>query len=290
MKTTKVSILTTVYNRETYIADCIDSVLASTYEDWELIIVDDGSKDASVKIAKQYEAQDNRIKVYVNKTNLGQFENRNYAASLAKGSYLKYLDSDDAIYPHGLQVMVAAANKFPNAGLIISHDKLHEKSPYPIKMESLEACQAFFFNKGFPTSGPSAALIKKSIFDEVNGFPKPYYVGTDLLLWLSIARISPIVKIQPALNWYREHDGQALTIGATSNEYLKKEYNYYLKYLMDSKTKLSREDKMAAIHILKKKQLRRLARFLFKSGKAKETFNMFRYNRFKINDLKYFFK
>ena len=61
-----VSILTTVYNREKYIAACIDSVLASSYQNWELIIVDDVSTDTSLAIAKSYEKKDARIKVYVN--------------------------------------------------------------------------------------------------------------------------------------------------------------------------------------------------------------------------------
>jgi len=95
----KVSILTTVYNREKHLAACINSVLACSYQDWELIIVDDVSTDASVAIAKSYEQKDARIKVYVNDKNLGDYPNRNKAASYAKGKYIKYLDADDIIYP-----------------------------------------------------------------------------------------------------------------------------------------------------------------------------------------------
>ena len=63
-----VSILTTCFNREKYLAACIESVLASSYQDWELIIVDDVSTDTSVAIAQRYEKKDARIKVYVNRT------------------------------------------------------------------------------------------------------------------------------------------------------------------------------------------------------------------------------
>ena len=68
----KVSILTTVYNREKYLVACIDSVLASSYQDWELIIVDDVSRDASVAIAQRYEKKDARIKVYVKPNQFGR--------------------------------------------------------------------------------------------------------------------------------------------------------------------------------------------------------------------------
>jgi glycosyltransferase involved in cell wall biosynthesis len=69
----KVSVLTTVYNREKYLAACIESVLASTFQDWELIVVDDQSADNSVAIARSYAVKDQRIRVFVNETNLGDY-------------------------------------------------------------------------------------------------------------------------------------------------------------------------------------------------------------------------
>src|SRR5258708_31839495 len=110
-----VSVLMTAYNREKYIAEAIESVRNSTYANWELIIVDDLSKDNTVAIAKQYEAKDSRIKVYVNEQNLGDYPNRNQAATYARGKYLKYVDADDQLYPHGLQVVVSYMERFPEA-------------------------------------------------------------------------------------------------------------------------------------------------------------------------------
>src|ERR1044072_333802 len=101
-----VSVLTTAYNREKNIGQSIESVLASTLTDFELIIVDDGSKDRTVEIEKKYAQIDARVKVYVNEKNLGDYPNRNKAANYAKGKYLKYVDSDDVIYEHTLEVMV----------------------------------------------------------------------------------------------------------------------------------------------------------------------------------------
>ena len=109
------SVLMTAYNREDFIAEAIESVIASTYENWELIIVDDQSKDRTVEIIKKYVALDERIKLYVNDINLGDYSNRNKAASYARGKYIKYVDSDDIIYPHCLQVMIASMEKFPIA-------------------------------------------------------------------------------------------------------------------------------------------------------------------------------
>ena len=83
-----VSVLMTSYNRENYIAEAIESVLASTYKNFELIIVDDRSKDRTVEIARSYESKDDRVKVYINEKNLGDYPNRNKAASYAKGFYI----------------------------------------------------------------------------------------------------------------------------------------------------------------------------------------------------------
>src|SRR5580704_2775124 len=111
-----ISILMTAYNREKFIAEAIESVLASTFEDFELIIVDDCSIDSTIEIAKTYERNDARIKVYRNENNLGDYPNRNRAASYAKGKYLKYIDADDYIYPWGLQLLIEMMEKFPDAG------------------------------------------------------------------------------------------------------------------------------------------------------------------------------
>ena len=97
-----VSILTTVYNRKNYIEECINSVLELNYTKWELIIVDDCSKDNSAEIIQQYAKKDERIRFYQNETNIGDYPNRNKAASFAKGKYLKYLDADDTIYKYTL--------------------------------------------------------------------------------------------------------------------------------------------------------------------------------------------
>src|SRR5438309_1057271 len=105
-----VSILMTSYNRERYIAEAIESALKSTYTEFELIIVDDGSKDRTVEIARSFESKDKRVKVYVNEHNLGDYPNRNRAAGYATGKYIKYLDADDMIYPWGL--IISSASRY----------------------------------------------------------------------------------------------------------------------------------------------------------------------------------
>ena len=112
-----VSVLITSYNREKYIEEAIQSVLSQDYPNFELIIVDDCSTDQTAKIIKRYESIDYRIKIFINEKNLGQFANRNLAAGYATGVYLKYVDSDDIIYPSALRYMVEAMENHPKAGM-----------------------------------------------------------------------------------------------------------------------------------------------------------------------------
>ena len=112
-----VSVLMTAYNREQYIAAAIESVLAQTFADFELIVVDDGSADDTVAAARSYEA-DPRVRVVVNERNLGDYPNRNRAAGLARGRFLKYHDSDDVMYPHCLATMLPLARRGAPCGLM----------------------------------------------------------------------------------------------------------------------------------------------------------------------------
>lgn len=91
----KVSIITPVYNAQEYIANCIESVLGQTYQNWELILVDDCSMDDSVSILMEYKNIDPRIKLYVSEKNIGAGAARNLGIKSAKGRYLAFLDIDD---------------------------------------------------------------------------------------------------------------------------------------------------------------------------------------------------
>lgn len=90
----KISVIVPVYNTEKFLQRCIDSVLAQTYQDFELLLIDDGSKDSSGVICDEYAAQDIRVRVF-HKENGGVSDTRNYGLDLAQGKYLMFLDSDD---------------------------------------------------------------------------------------------------------------------------------------------------------------------------------------------------
>ncbi len=233
-----VSILTTIYNREKYLAYCIDSVIASSYQDWEMIIVDDQSTDKSVEIAKEYEKKDPRIKVYVNEINLGDYPNRNKAASYAKGKYLKYLDADDLIYKFSLGFMVEVMEKNSEVNLALSHNYVKPTSPYPQKINSIEVLYSMFVDKNYLGVGPSEAIIRKSAFEKLGGFSGIKYIG-DIELWVKLTLSAPIIALPPCLVYWREHEDQQIEQERNDYNIIKVRHLHKMKVLSQIKDKIS---------------------------------------------------
>ena len=103
MQNHKFSIIIPMYNVEQFIARAIESVANQSYENIEIICVDDDSHDKSAKIAQKFALQDSRVQILQNKSNLGTFATRNNGALSAKGEYLLFLDADDYLHPDTCQ-------------------------------------------------------------------------------------------------------------------------------------------------------------------------------------------
>lgn len=248
-----VSVLMTAYNRESYIASAIESVLGSSFPDFELVIVDDGSSDDTVNIAQKYAQLDSRIKIYINPENLGDYPNRNRAASFAKGKYLKYLDSDDLIYPWGLQIMVQSMESFPQAGFGLSSipDKNHV---YPQCLSPREAYIEHFERFGHFNRSPGSAIIRRDAFEIVGGFSGKRMIG-DNELWFSLARSFDMVKIPRDLIWHRSHEEQE-SKSDYANKYNKLRIEAITTALNHPHCPLNNEEKDLYVKKIKQKRTR----------------------------------
>jgi glycosyltransferase involved in cell wall biosynthesis len=203
----EVSVLMTTFNREKYVTAAIESVLESTFQNFELIIVDDCSKDQTVEIAKKYETLDSRVKVYVNEKNLGDYPNRNKAASYAKGKYIKYVDADDYIYPNGLEIIVNQMESNPKASVGLFSLIQNTHKPFPILLKPSEAYEYNFFGPGLFHKAPLSAIFRKDSFDEIGGFSLIRHAG-DFEMWHKMAQKFNFLLIQDHIVWFREHDDQ----------------------------------------------------------------------------------
>lgn len=125
MENNLVSIITPIYNGERFVAQTIESVLAQTYTDWEMIIINDGSKDNSEKIVRQYTEQDSRIKLY-SQPNGGSAAARNNGIRRAKGRYIALLDADDLWEPFFLESQLELMKKHDALLVYGSHKRIDE--------------------------------------------------------------------------------------------------------------------------------------------------------------------
>jgi len=204
-----VSVLLTAYNCEEYVAASIESVLGQSCGDFELIVTDDRSSDATLSIAREYERKDPRVRVHANERNLGDYGNRNYAASLARGEFLKFHDSDDIMYPHCLEVMVRYLSATPSAAFALSAHRAWGGAPCPIISTPHLSYQREFLGFGMFNQGPANALFRTETFNRLGGFADlgPH---SDLAFWLRVCRSVNVLLIPADLYWYRVHEGQHL--------------------------------------------------------------------------------
>ncbi len=248
-----VSVLMTAYNREKYIAEAIESVLASTYKNFELIIVDDCSKDDTVKIANGYELRDPRVKLFINERNLGDYPNRNKAASYARGKYLKYLDSDDKLFDFSLQYCIEQMEKFPDAAMGMLYLYKDGMINDPVSWESKKIVRSHFFNRTYLCIGPSGTIIRRDKFEDTGGFDTRFGVASDNFFNIRLASFFPVVLLPKIFIFYREHPDQEK--GNNQTGYLKYGYLYFKELIEQVPLPLTKKE----IQYLNKKMIKRFA-------------------------------
>jgi glycosyltransferase involved in cell wall biosynthesis len=263
-----VSILVTVYNREKFLSECLESIRSSTYQDFEVIIVDDRSSDGSPRVASDFTAKDPRFSFFQNSENLGDYGNRMHAAQLSTGRYIKYVDADDVIYPHGLAVMVAAMEANPDAALGLSHSLPEDESPYPWLLSPHDAYQKEFLGDGCMGSGPTGAIIRRDAFMQAGGF-ESWGVLSDTECWYRLAARRPLVLVPPGLVWWRRHEGQEFTRGDADIVYLEKGLAVAMKALNSNDCPLDDAERKLAIARIRHRYSRRLMSAAIKGPKRK---------------------
>ncbi len=209
----KFSVVIPLYNKAPYVAKAIGSVLAQTFTDFELIIVDDGSNDDSAQVAeKAIEGRDNcRL---IRQENAGVSMARNNGVALSHGDYLCFLDADDWWASNFLEEMSKLIDEFPEAGIYgngytIVNETKRKTRVAPIGVEPgfekgyINYCQVYAKTLAMPLTSISVA-IPRSVFDEMKGFPKGIKLGEDFLLWVRIALKYKVAFLNKALAYYNQ--------------------------------------------------------------------------------------
>lgn len=215
-----VSVVMPVYNVEAYVAEAVESVLAQTYADFELIIVDDGSTDRSIEICLGF--ADERVRI-VRQADRGLAGARNTGILAARGRYVAFLDSDDRWLPEKLALHVIHLDTNPDLGVSFSPSRFIDRDGRAMrlkqvpKLDGISASDIFCRN---PIGNGSAPVIRRSDLDRV-AFAHPAEAGRtcyfdeslrqseDIEMWLRLAVVgeSRFAGIAPALTEYRVGGG-----------------------------------------------------------------------------------
>jgi glycosyltransferase involved in cell wall biosynthesis len=243
------------------------SVLNSTFNDWELIILDDFSSDNTYEIAKSFSDKDKRIKVFRNAKNLGDYPNRNKAASLAVGKYIKYLDADDMVYPYGLEYMVKYMESCPDADWGLTDINQDDNVMFPYMLINLEIYKSHYLTvKNIFSKAPSSLIIKNSFFQLTGGFIE--FKGVcDTEYFYRIALSSKLLLMPYGFNWCRGETKESQSSINYRNLALHVMYDeieaFYLR-----KTNLNSEDFKCVINKNRKRRLKNYIKIILDGPKT----------------------
>lgn len=213
----EVSIIVPVYQVENYIRQCVDSILAQTFTDFELILVDDGSKDRSGQICDEYALTDQRVKV-IHKENGGAANTRNAGLNQAVGEYIMFIDSDDYAAPDMLECLYKAISD-QNADIIacnyhyIFENNRQKNFSTQIASEVLSGTEIFYNKKNERNYGFWTVvwnkLYKKEIFEKIRFRCGKYF--EDEFFANEIYQMDiKVVTIPECLYYYRQHDDSTM--------------------------------------------------------------------------------
>lgn len=274
MNPAKVSILIPVYNREKFIAECIQSALDQTYTDFEVVVVDNDSDDGTWEICQRFAALDQRVRVFRNETNIGPVRNWLACVEKARGEYSKILWSDDLIHPEFLGRLLPYLDD-PLVGFVYSQAVVFENAKerastmlLPRMATGIYDSQIFvegmLIEGGFPYS-PGCAIfrtgdVKKNLLlhvpNRVGSDFSMHAIGNDMLLFLLTAKEYPkFAAINLPLAYFRTHKG-SITKSAPPGKIplhydLAKGY-FAEKYVFDTRI-LKRLNTRFLMHLLKYK-------------------------------------
>jgi glycosyltransferase involved in cell wall biosynthesis len=216
----RVTVLTTVYNGARYLDEAIDSLRAETFTDFEHVIVDDGSTDATPEILARAAARDPRVVLLRSETNRGIANATNHGLSIARGEYIARLDADDVSLPGRLAREVAVLDAHADVAMVsmnyesISADgvvlgRSHRDHPPEVV--------AYLLNFSNSVGGHSQVMFRRSVIEALGGYDATCNVALDYELWTRIATRGRIVVLPELGMRYRVH-GESITASGRTGQ------------------------------------------------------------------------
>ena len=207
-----VSVIVPAYNAASYLRECLDSALAQTCHDIEVIVVDDGSTDSTPEIIAEYELRDPRVR-HICQSNKGPSEARNAAIMTAEGDWITFLDSDDLLAPDCVEVLVTVADS-TGCGLVYAgwsrltdpsgFSEIKSRKGHVRIMPAEEVVSDVLYQTSFLVPAPWAKLYRRELFDAVHFRQGITYEDLDMFYELAFAAGRVAVTDTPVY-YYRDN-------------------------------------------------------------------------------------
>lgn len=202
-----VSVLMPVYNSEQYIAQAIESILAQTFVDFEFLIIDDGSTDASLMLLEACAVKDTRV-CLTSRKNKGIPRTRNELLSQAKGEFIAVMDADDVALPERFTRQVEFLQNNPEVICVGgAHEVIDEKGRLLTRLELPEHDDEIqrLALAGHGSIRHPCAMIRRTVLIEVGGYDEALLSAHDLDLWLKLGEIGTLANLKEIVLKYRLH-------------------------------------------------------------------------------------
>lgn len=206
--TPKVSVIMSVFNGEQHLKASIESIFNQTFANFEFIIINDGSTDATVKIIKSY--NDARIKIINNGENIGLTKSLNKALKVAHGEYIARQDADDISMPNRLEQQLKYLESHPQVALLGTGISVVDEQGKEIEKRIMQPNPRASLQKGNRIVHGSA-MFRKSVIEELGGYNETLKYAQDYELWLRIAKKHEVRNLTSPLYMLRMHKGSILS-------------------------------------------------------------------------------
>jgi glycosyltransferase involved in cell wall biosynthesis len=205
------------YNVEAYVGEAIDSMLAQSYPNFELVVVDDGSIDSTAEIVSGYANRDTRVRLLQNQSNCGLIKTRNRLFDEARFPLVAIADSDDVAHPQRLARQVAFLESHPEVGLVGSDVEflLEEGADAPTQVLRQSDEEIRYFQRLLPCFWNTTTMYRKDVLEKVGPYDPAYGCGAeDYHLWSRIAAITKLANLPDRLMRVRIRRGSLTASGA----------------------------------------------------------------------------
>jgi glycosyltransferase involved in cell wall biosynthesis len=217
-----VSIVSPVYNESEHLAECIESVLAQTYQNWDYTIVNNCSTDGSMEIARRYAARDRRIRIHENQQFLPVIQNHNVAfrQTSPNSKYCKVVLSDDWIFPECIERMVALAEEHPSVGIVSAYclegtRVMWAGLPYErTVIPGREVCRRHLLEGLYLSGSATSVLYRADAVRSRNPFYNDAHIHADTEVAFELLKASDFGFVHQVLTFTRVRPGSLTTIAS----------------------------------------------------------------------------